>query len=560
MKRMYSFISLFFLANSLCAEVDLDVVNRIRAEGIHHSRVMYTLEHLTDVIGPRLTGSPGMQQASHWTKNQLRDWGLKNAHLENFEFGRGWDYDRASIHLTSPRKTSFDGIPVAWTPGTHGPVSADVVHVDAVNEEELLAYAGQLKNKFVLFGEAKPIGEPSNSVFERYNKDELDDIGEFKIDSPASHQRPEDRQDKHEMEIQHFNFTRTLSDFLQREGAAGVIYRSRRDAGLVRVFGHDHRVGKTFSVPAIVIEAEHYNLLARLIQRGVVPKVELNIVARFFDDDPDSYNTIADIPGRGRNPEIVVVGGHLDSWHIGGGAVDNGAGVAVAMEAVRILSTLNIKPKRTIRIALWSGEEQGLFGSRAYINQHVATRPQHTDAKELELSSWYRETLWPIKKLKGYDKHSAYFNIDNGSGRFRGIYTEGNVAVKPIFSEWFEPFSDLSEGLVSINSTYGTDHESFDDVGLPGFQFIQDRLDYFSRLHHTHVDSFDHVVEDDLKQASTILASFLYNAATRDDLLPREVMPSGPSEFEKQQATRKAKKATRDREREAKKNLTIKAH
>jgi Zn-dependent M28 family amino/carboxypeptidase len=308
------------------------------------------------------------------------------------------------------------------------------------------------------------------------------------------------------------------------------------------------------------MEAEHYNLLHRLLELELNPLLAINIDARFHDDDRNAYNTLAEIPGTGENPEIVMTGGHLDSWHASAGAVDNAAGVAITMEAMRILSVLEVKPKRTIRIALWSGEEQGLHGSYQYVRKHLATRPDPEDPEERLLPrSYWRSPGWPITPLPDFDRFSAYFNVDNGSGRIRGIYTEGNAAVKPIFSSWFGPFSDLSAGTVVLGDTGGTDHESFDDVGLPGFQFIQDGLDYRSRLHHTNIDSYDHAVEADMKQASTILAAFLYHAATMEERMPREVMPVKPTAVSEQDKARRASKARRARERQARRALDMPA-
>jgi hypothetical protein len=358
--------------------------------------------------------------------------------------------------------------------------------------------------------------------------------------------------------MQSYLFNKALNAFLQKEKVAGVIYRSSRQGGLVRVFGKSHKVGETFPVPAMIIEQEDYSLLLRMLDRKEQPQLTLDIKAKFHDDDMKSYNTIAEIPGS--TDEVVMVGGHLDSWHASDGAVDNGAGVAVAMEAVRILSKLNVKPKRTIRIALWSGEEQGLFGSRAYVNDFLATRPEPTDAAERALPKYlWSSPGWPIAPKPAYNKLSVYFNMDNGSGKFRGIYTEGNVATKPVFTDWFGPYSDLSTGTISPLSTGGTDHESFDDVGLPGFQFIQDPLDYSTRLHHTHIDSIDHVIEDDLKQASVIMAGFLYEAAMADEMMPRKPMPTAPSKVQQQRKDLETEKERRLREQEAKKALDTKA-
>ena len=354
------------------AEVDLDMVNRIRAEGFDRSEVMHTLQQLTDVIGPRLSGSPGLQQANGWTQLQLEKWGLENAHLEGFEFGRGWSYDSASINLTTPRKTSLHGIPVAWTPGTNGNVEGGVLFLDAVTTEELETYRGKLKGKIVLLTPPTEFAEPTNEVFQRLTAEALQELGKFDVMKSPSHRRapPEYR----DARIQSRKFRTALSKFLETEGVLGVLTASYRDGGLISVFGFDHHLDRTFSTPVLVIESEHYNLLHRFLDLEMEPRLAINIKAQFHDVDTLAYNTLAEIPGTDERPEIVMTGGHLDSWHASAGAVDNAAGVAITMEAMRILSALDVKPKRTIRIALWTGEEQGLYGSYEYIRSHFATR------------------------------------------------------------------------------------------------------------------------------------------------------------------------------------------
>jgi carboxypeptidase Q len=550
---------LCFSASMTWADSDLDMENKIRAEGFYNSEVMHTLEQLTDEIGPRLSGSPQMKKANEWTLNKLKNWGLKNAYLDPFEFGRGWSHDAASIHVISPREVTLHGIPVAWTPGTKGNITGEVVVFDASSEADLAQYKGKLRGKIIMMGAGKNIEAPENSVFSRYEAGDLAKLTEFDVNEGPSYS-PWVSAERRDSALQRFYFGKALNEFLAKEKVAGVLYRSWRQGGLISIFGRDHRVGNTFPVPALVIEAEHYNSLSRMIDSGKTPKVTLDIDARFHDEDRNAYNTIAEIPGSDAEPEIVMVGGHLDSWHASDGAVDNGAGVAVAMEAVRILATLGFEPKRTIRIALWSGEEQGLFGSSTYVDKHFATRPKPANKDEKALPNYlWKSQGWPIETKPAYDKFSVYFNMDNGSGRFRGIYTEGNVAVKPIFSNWFGPFSDLSAGTVTNASTGGTDHESFDDVGLPAFQFIQDELDYSSRLHHTHIDSIDHVSEADLKQASVILAGFLYKASMADERIPRKPIPQDMSDLQKQKMHLNIEKSRIKREIDANKAKAINA-
>lgn len=555
MKRLY--LPLMLCTPAALMAADLDMANKIRHEGFHQSEVMHTLEHLTDKIGPRLTASPQMVKANHWTLQQLKDWGLKNGQLHPFEFGRGWSSEAASIQLAGPRQQSLHGIPVAWTPGTTGAVTGEVMLFDVNTPAELAAYSGKLAGKILLMGEDVKIEPPQTVIFERLSAKKLGDMKDYDTGARASYESFMTKALR-DSRMQSYLFNKELNAFLQKEKVAGVIYRSSRQGGLVRVFGKSHKVGETFPVPAMIIEQEDYSLLLRMLDRKEQPQLTLDIKAKFHDEDMKSYNTIAEIPGS--TDEVVMVGGHLDSWHASDGAVDNGAGVAVAMEAVRILSKLNVKPKRTIRIALWSGEEQGLFGSRAYVNDFLASRPEPKDAAERALPKYlWSSPGWPIAPKAAYNKLSVYFNMDNGSGKFRGIYTEGNVATKPVFTDWFGPYNDLSTGTISPLSTGGTDHESFDDVGLPGFQFIQDPLDYSTRLHHTHIDSIDHVIEDDLKQASVIMAGFLYEAAMADDMMPRKPMPTAPSKVQQQRKDLETEKQRRLREQEAKKALDTKA-
>ncbi len=551
MKKLIILVSTF--ACSFVVADDLDIANKIRSEGFYNSEVMHTLQHLTDKIGPRLSGSPQMKEANNWTLQQLKKMGLKNAHLEGFEFGRGWSHDSASIELTQPRQVSLHGIPPGWTYGTNGRIEGDVVILDAVTKGELENYRGKLAGKIVMMGDQISMKPPSKKVFKRHDSKALKTMKKFDVGRRASHESwitPASR----DTYMQRYKFRKVLNAFLKTEKVIGVIYPSRRQGGLINIYGKNHKVGMTFPVPAMVIEAEQYNFLSRLIEDGEKPRIAMNISAQFHDKDTKAYNTIAEIPGSDKNPEVVMLGAHLDSWHASDGAVDNGAGVAVTMEALRILKAIGFEPKRTVRIALWSGEEQGLYGSRAYVAKHFASRPKPDTAEERALPSYlWRSKGWPIKPKKEFEKLSVYFNMDNGSGRFRGIYTEGNVAVKPIFSGWFSPYSDLSAGTVTNKSTGGTDHESFDDVGLPGFQFVQDPLDYSARLHHTHIDSYDHLVENDLKQAAVIMAGFVYKAAMADDRMPRKPMPKLPSSTVLEKKAKAVEKARRKRERDANK-------
>ena len=532
------------------AKPEPELLNAIRDQGFNHSQVMQTLQHLTDHIGPRLTNSPQMREAGRWTVEQLKNWGLSNAHQEAFEFGRGWTYEKASIDLLSPRKTSLHAIPLAWTPGTSGMVEAELVYLDAVTEAELQKYKGKLKDKVVMLNEPTDVEEPHREISKRYSTSELGDMKNFDLKAPASDAHPAEDSIAQRQKTQRFDEARNA--FLKAEHVKGALFRSSWDGGLIRVMGQNYRVGKTFPVPGLMISVEHYNMLARMLERGVVPKIAFNVVARFHDEDVNAHNTIAEIPGSGDKPEIVMLGAHLDSWHGATGGVDNAAGVAITMEAIRILKAINFEPKRSIRIGLWGGEEQGLVGSMAYVEQHFATRPKPADPKEREQSRYlWSSPGWPITKLPEHELLSLYFNVDNGSGKLRGIATQGNAAAKPIFAEWFGQVADLSDGTITTNAKTSTDHVSFDLVGLPGFQFIQDPLDYFTRLHHTHVDSFDHAVPEDMKQAAVVLATLVYNASIADARLPRKPMPSEPSVSEKELTKDKAGKRVRSKDRKA---------
>ncbi|QOC24120.1 M20/M25/M40 family metallo-hydrolase [Wenzhouxiangella sp. AB-CW3] len=503
--------------------VDLDKVSRIRQEGLHRSRVMETLTHLTDHIGPRLTGSPAMSEANQWTLDRLEEWGLENARLEGFEFGHGWSFDYVSVHMTAPRQQPLIAYPRAWTPGTEQPVTGPVVRVSLTDEDELEEARGTLEGKIVLMDDPRDPADRMDPSVHRHDDDTLSDI----VDFPIPQEGP--GWDRSEW-ARRAAFREELHEFLVEEGVAATIHVSSWDHGIVRVTGGaGHGVDANPGVPSLQMAAEHFNLLSRLVADEQEVEVRVHVRAQFHEEDTQAYNTIAEIPGRGRaGREIVMAGAHLDSWHAGQGATDNASGVAVVMEAARILQALEVQPRRTIRFALWSGEEQGLLGSRDYVERHIATRPEHTDEEQLALPERFREPTWPIEPLRGHGQHVAYFNFDNGSGRIRGIHAEENVAAAEVFRAWLEPLHDLDADTVTLRRTGSTDHVPFDRVGVPGFQFIQDRLDYFGRTHHTHLDTREYVRREDLMQSAVVLASFLYHAAMRDEPLPRMPIPQEP--------------------------------
>ncbi len=505
--------------------IDWQMVNRIRDEGFNRSQAMATLEHLADVIGPRLTGSPGARAANEWTRDKLSEWGLENARLEPWgPFGRGWSFDRVSVHMLSPRRTPLPAVPQAWTPGTgRKPVRGAAIHAALKEVKDFAGYEGKLAGKIVFLSDARKIEPAEGPVFSRFSREGLDEITAFQLPKPVAvkefiQERLEERA-----------FQKALNEFLEREKAAATVVISSRDYGILRVGGAGSRQpGESAGVPSVAMAAESYNWVLRLLKHDTPVEIEIEVDARFHDGDLMSYNTLAEIPGTDKASEIVMVGAHLDSWHAGTGSNDNAAGVVVAMEAMRILRTLGVAPRRTIRIGLWTGEEQGLRGSFAHVESLYASRPEPTDPEEKKRPSYTWTKQWPISVEPAHEDFSVYFNLDHGSGKIRGIYTQSNAAAGPIFRRWLEPFHDLGADTVTNNDTRGTDHLAFDSYGLPGFQFIQDWLDYFTATHHTNLDVFDHARADDVKQASVVMASFLYHAAMRDERFPRKPMPKKP--------------------------------
>ncbi|TNE63305.1 MAG: M20/M25/M40 family metallo-hydrolase [Alphaproteobacteria bacterium] len=519
--------------------VDLDMVTKIRDEGFNRSEVMDTLRHLTDHIGPRLTGSPGLKEANIWTRDKLTEWGLKNAHLEGFDFGPGWTFDKAVVFMTAPRRTQVYALPISWHPGTDGVLEGEVFFAPIKSPADFAKYEGKLKGKIVLVDAVPEQKEPKNKVFERLDKKELKEEVNYRI--------PKDGADDPALWWANYIANQyKLEQFLAKEGAIAMVRKSPRGAMLIEASGYQHKQGLQATIPGVRMATEHYARMVRLMDDGETVKLSLDIDASFHTDDMQSYSTLAEIPGKGKNPEIVMAGGHLDSWFVGDGATDDGAGVAVVMEAVRILKVLGVEPKRTIRVGLWGGEEQGYFGSYQYVLNHLATRPANPDEAFKYSEPYTREfNQFPIRKGAEFEKFSAYFNLDNGAGKIRGVYAEGNAAAVPIFKAWLKPFEDLGAGTISMNDTGGTDHEVFDDIGLPGFQFIQDPLDYDTRLHHSQIDTYDHAYEADLKQAAVIMASFLYHAAMRDERFPREPEPKAlPTD--KKAADKKADEKSED--------------
>jgi len=511
-----------------------DPIERIKDEGMNRSQVMQTLSYLSDVIGPRLTAAPGMKRANDWTKDQLTKWGLQNAYLDAWgPFGRGWTLKRFSAQVVEPLAIPLIAYPKAWSPSTA--LTGDVVYVDAKDEAELLKFKGRLKGAIVLSGKMREVKAGFEASGTRLNEKELLALADAPFPQPRQgggrRFNPEQRAA--------LAFACVRNQFFHDEGAAVLVDASRiGDGGTIFVQGaavpqpcgeaatgpnaprqtpaYDKKAPKI--IPQLVMAVEHYNRVARMIEAGEKVKLSVDLAVDWQDSDLMGYNTIAEIPGTDLKDEVVMLGGHLDSWHGGTGATDNAAGVAVAMEAMRILQALNLKPRRTIRVALWSGEEQGLLGSRAYVAKHfggMITPAQHAASPAPALTP-------SLVTKPGYEKFSGYFNLDNGTGRIRGVYLQGNEAVRPLFRQWLMPFRDMGAATLSISNTGGTDHLSFDGIGLPGFQFIQDEIEYDTRTHHSNQDVFDRIQADDMKQAATIMAAFVYNTAMRDEKLPRK--------------------------------------
>jgi carboxypeptidase Q len=509
-------------------KVDLDAVAKIKAEGLERSQVMEILSYLTDVHGPRLTGSPQMKAANEWTKNKMAEWGLQNARLEAWgPFGRGWSLDRFSANVIEPTPFPLIAHPKAWTPGTNGTVVGEVILPEINSEADFEKYRGKLKNAFVLTAPMREVRAQFTPSGRRLTDEQL--LAMSNAD-PAGAGQPGGRRPQggpaNPQAAREFNEKKTA--FFRSEGVAALLDPGRGDGGTVFVGGGGPRdKNAPQALPSVVVAIEHYGRITRLLQKGIKVKLEMSIAARFHDDDLMAYNTIAEIPGTDKQDEIVMVGAHLDSWHGGTGATDNAAGCAVAMEAVRILKAAGLQPRRTIRVGLWSGEEQGLLGSRAYVSEHFASRPAPPPGQELPPGGGGRGqgAAGPLNLKPAYDKFSVYFNLDNGTGKIRGVYLQGNEAVRPIFRAWLAPFRDLGASTLTISNTGGTDHLSFDGVGLPGFQFIQDPVEYDSRTHHSNMDVYERLQADDMKQASVIMAAFLYHAAMRDEKLPRKPLP-----------------------------------
>ena len=536
MKNLVRFSCLLVLVISVAPlwsqeKVDLETMSRIRYEGFHNSKVMDFATGLMDSIGERLTGSPNMKRANEWTRDQLTAIGLSNAHLEPWgPFGRGWANQYVNARMTSPDIAPMLVYAKAWTPGTNGVVQGKCIRVIIADKKDFDKYKGKLAGMIVILGadpEIKPITE---APYKRLSDDDLAKLADYQI--PPDHP-PFSFADF----MKRQQFTKDLNQFFADEKVLAVIDRYRGTSGGGTVFvqqGGSYKLGETTTVPQLVMAIEHWTRIARLLQQKKDVSLELSVTNSFYDDDPMQYDTIAEIPGTDKKDEVVMLGAHLDSWHAGTGATDNGAGTIVMMEAVRILKALEIKPRRTIRIGLWSGEEEGLLGSQGYVEHHFGSRPPMDDPGMKGMPTLLRREAGEVTVKPEQARVSAYFNVDNGTGKIRGVYLQENAAVAPIFDAWMKPFKDLGMNTLTMRNTGGTDHQSFDAVGIPGFQFIQDPIEYETRTHHSNMDVYDRLQPEDLKQISVIVASFVYDAAMRDQMLPRKPIEKAlPKEPEK---------------------------
>jgi carboxypeptidase Q len=536
--------------------VDLDAVYKIKREAINDSQVMDTLSYISDVYGGRLTGSPNARLAGDWVLGKMKDWGLTNPHYEFWDFGRGWINERFYANVTSPVTYPLIAYPLAWTTGTQGPVTGSVVLIGVTNQNNpdappafpateeqadalIASLKGTLKGKIVMLDPPRDIAMSTEPLAHRYTQAELDEIGMQDLSgggrrggAPANNLPPAVQAAATALATR---IRAKLNNLFLAEGVAAVFQESRGDGGTVFVQqaagvlpvplpgdagrgggrgGRGPAVYASQGAPPtlnqVVLAAEHYNRIYRTLEKHVPVTVELNIQNKFFDNDGKSFDIVGEIPGTDPvlKDQIVMIGGHFDSWHAGTGATDNGVGSAVMLEVMRVLKESGLKMKRTVRVGLWTGEEEGLLGSRAYVADHFGSCDTQTGQ-------------WNLKQPE-QGKFDVYFNIDNGSGKLRGVYLQGNEAAGPIFHEWMKPFESMGMNTLTIANTGGTDHQSYDAVGLPGFQFIQDPLEYDTRTHHSNMDLLDRVQAGDLRQMATIVSTFVYQAANRDGQFPRK--------------------------------------
>jgi carboxypeptidase Q len=499
-------LTLILVVSRLVAQtenMDMAIMAKIRDEGMNRSQVKEIAYNLTDANGPRLMQSPGYFKAANWAKSKLSSWGLENANLEAWGmWGKGWELEKYYLAMTAPYYKPLIGFPKTFSIGTNGLEHAQVILLEASDSNGLSSYHGRLNNKIILIKRTDSLELGFRPDALRYTDSELMRLASFDPKAPATASNASAIAN-----LAAAHFLAQVKKFATIEGALGILTTSTRNSdGTVFVQNGIPYNDKMVSVlNDISIAYEDFMTIQRLLQHQDPVSIDMELRARVFADNQKGYNVIAEITGTDKNlrDQLVMIGGHLDSWQGATGATDNAAGCAVMMEVMRILKTVGVKPRRTIRIALWGGEETGINGSKNYVKNHF------TDSITGKLNS-------------AGDKLSIYLNLDNGTGKIRGIYLQGNAATRPIFDQWFQPFHDLGAGTLTLQNTGGTDHLSFDAIGLPGFQFIQDPMEYGSRTHHSNMDSYDHLSVEDMKQASTIIAAFVYNAAQRDEKMPRK--------------------------------------
>jgi len=452
-----------------------------------------------------------LDKATEWAVSTLKSWKMENVHLEEWgPFGRGWEAQHMEMHCTLPSYFPLIAYPKAWSGSTPGAVTSDVIYLNAASAKELKSYEGKLAGKFVLLDTIRDVKEWYQAPAERIDSDGLLKLANKRVPPPLKWRT---------YRASGSNFVKTLWRFLEKEKPAAIIDRNYKgDMGTVFVAAAKTADGVAWEsdepiIPQVTLAIEHYNRIFRLLQKGIPVTLMLDLKTKYSNPDHKEHNIIAEIKGTDLADQYVIFGAHFDSWHSATGATDNGAGSAVMMEVARILTELieesGVKPRRTLRLALWTGEEQGILGSRAYVRSHFADTDPYGNP----------QTLFDAQKMV-----SGYFNFDNGTGKIRGIHLQGNAEVMPIFRDFMDPFQDLGATTLSLGNTGGTDHLSFDAVGIPGFQFIQDPIAYNTKTHHSNMDNWDHLEEEDLKQAATIIASFVWHTAQRDEMLPRKEM------------------------------------
>jgi hypothetical protein len=524
--------------------LDLETIARIRDEGFNHSHIMEYASGLFDGIGPRLTGSPDFAKAEQWSLDQLRRMGASNVHSESWgDFGMGWQQIGTSVQMTAPSTATILSQATPWSPATDGEVNAEIIAVPTLNDEkDFDKWKGKLAGKIILYGDVPKATPDASNLIEHYDQAKLDHFRSYPLDGEQSdsHVLPNDPPFWEKIfksmafleKVGHFFADEHAIAVLRPGGPGGVIHDDTGSSLGWFVYRPEHKQ----AIPSAVIADEAFDRINRLASHNVAVSLRLNIATKFYGDHEAGDDVIAEIPGTdpGLKDQVVMLGGHLDSWIAGTGATDDGAGTIIALEAMRILRALSIQPRRTIRVGLWGGEEQGLFGSAGYVNSHFGALSYSTEAEEEVVPVFLRRRVGPITIKSDHAKLDAYFNTDNGSGKFLGIFAEGNSAVAAIFQQWAAPISDLGFTTVSLRNSGSTDHISFDQVGLPGFQFIQDPRDYDTRSAHTNQDTYERLFEPDLKQAAVVMAIFVYNSAQRDAMLPRKPLPR--PELEEQRA------------------------